>query len=295
MAGGYAYDAAKKGACIVMPDKNRFKYSVSASLEPMSKKTPFMLQGNLRESVNILKELGYDAVELQIRNPRDFKEDWLAEFCGRNAFSVSAIGTGSEFTMNHLSLTSSDAKMRKDTVARMKEHIDLAASLTSDVIVGTVRGNLEAGLTEAQYMAYLKDALEELCGYALPRKVNLVLEAINFYVTDFFNSVKQASEMVDLVGAPNFKAHIDTHHMAVEEPDMLKSVEECGSRVGYVHFSENNRLYPGGNGLDFVGVMRKLVKIGYCGYIALECLPKPDGVTGCRLGIECLRKFESQI
>jgi sugar phosphate isomerase/epimerase len=276
-------------------DKKRFRYSVSASIEVMSPKTPFMLQGDLRKSVDTLKSLGYDAVELQIRNPRDIKMDWLAGFCENNSFSVSAIGTGSEYTLNHLSLTSPDARMRGNTIVRMKEHIDLAEYLKTDVIVGTVRGNLDPSLRETQYTEYLRDALTELCEYALPKKVNLVLEAINFYVTDFFNSVGQASEMVDLVNVPNFKVHIDTHHMVVEEADMIKSIEDCGGRIGYVHFSENNRLYPGGNGLNFTEIMRSLAKIGYAGYIALECLPKPDGITGCKLGLENLRKFESQI
>jgi sugar phosphate isomerase/epimerase len=279
----------------MISDKKRFRYSVSASIEVMSPKTPFMLQGDLRKSVDTLKSLGYDAVELQIRNPGDVKVDWLADFCENNSFSVSAIGTGSEYTLNHLSLTSPDAEIRKNTTVRMKEHIDLAAYLKTDVIVGTVRGNLDPSLSKERYIEYLRKALTELCEYALPQKVDLVLEAINFYVTDFFNSVKEASEMVDLVNAPNFKVHIDTHHMAVEEADMLKSVENCGDRIGYVHFSENNRLYPGGNGLNFTEVMRSLMKIGYSGYIALECLPKPDGITGCKLGIENLRKFESQI
>ncbi|MDR1508062.1 MAG: sugar phosphate isomerase/epimerase [Synergistaceae bacterium] len=279
----------------MISDEKRFRYSVSASIEQMSPKTPFMLQGDLRESVDILKSLGYDAVELQIRNPCDIELNWLADFCEKNSFSVSAIGTGSEYTLNHLSLTSPDVQTRRNTLARMKEHIDLADYLKTDVIVGTVRGNLDPSLSKAQYTEYLREALTELCGYALPKKVNLVLEAINFYVTDFFNSVGQASEMVELVSASNFKVHIDTHHMAVEEADMIKSIEECGGRIGYVHFSENNRLYPGGNGLNFTEVMRSLVKIGYSGYIALECLPKPDGITGCKLGLENLRKFEGQI
>jgi sugar phosphate isomerase/epimerase len=270
-----------------------FRYSVSISIERMPHKTPFLLQGNLKESVDILKKCEYDAAELQIRNARSFREDWFLRCVEEGNFSVSAIGTGSEFTLNHLSLSSPDSYVRHKAIAHVKDHIDLAAAYRSDVIVGTMRGALAEGVGKEQYHAYIREALKELCAYALPKKVNLLLEAINFYVMDFYNSVAEASGMIDSVNAPNLKVHIDTHHMMIEEKDICQSIRECGNRVGYVHFSDNNRMYPGACAIDFTAIMQTLLEIGYTGYVALECLPVPDGVTGLRLGMENLKRFES--
>ena len=145
--------------------KTIFRYSASVSSEPMSRKTPFLLRGNLRESVDILRELGYAAVELQIRDPHTFldQESWLHHYCSQNDFFVSAVGTGSEFVLNHLSLSDPNPAKRKAAVIRMKEHIDLAASFNTDVILGTMRGNLADGQTEEEYMTALKESVIEVC------------------------------------------------------------------------------------------------------------------------------------
>jgi D-psicose/D-tagatose/L-ribulose 3-epimerase len=56
-------------------------------------------------------------------------------------------------------------------------------------------------------------------------------------------------------GADNIVIHLDTYHMNIEEDDMVRPVRDRGDRLGYVHFGETHRGYPGSGHIDFAAVV----------------------------------------
>jgi sugar phosphate isomerase/epimerase len=69
--------------------------------------------------------------------------------------------------------------------------------------------------------------------------------------------------------------------MIIEEDDLIGSLYEAKDVLGYIHFSENNRLIPGLGSIDFINITKALKKIGYEGCVALECVPHPNiDITG---------------
>ena len=84
---------------------------------------------------------------------------------------------------------------------------------------------------------------------------------------------------------------IDTFHMNIEEADMLESIALCAPEIQYVHFSDSNRMYPGGGHTDMAGVLRKLHDCGYRGVLSAEILPRPDKETAAREWIAAVREL----
>ena len=143
------------------------------------------------------------------------------------------------------------------------------------------------------YVGWLTDALLELAAYARTRNVELVFESIMRYINNYFNTVPETVDYLRGLAQPNLRIHIDTHSMIVEDPDLPAAVRYCGGDIGYVHFSDSNRHFPGGGNVDFKPLIRALADVGYNGTIGCECVPWPDDVQCARLGLEYLRALET--
>jgi sugar phosphate isomerase/epimerase len=84
--------------------------------------------------------------------------------------------------------------------------------------------------------------------------------------------------------------------MAIEEKNLKDAILYCRNKpLGYVHYSDNNRLYPGGGALDFRELTRALMDIGYSGYITLECLPFPSAEESARRGLAYMKSIETMV
>ncbi len=89
--------------------------------------------------ISKLKELGYQGVELAIRNPQDIKEGEIKEIVKNHQLVIPAIGTGQAFIEEGLSLSSREREIREKTIERLKSHIDFASQWRSLVIIGLIR------------------------------------------------------------------------------------------------------------------------------------------------------------
>ena len=117
----------------------------------------------------------------------------------------------------------------------------------------------------------LIDFLRDVGRYADDVGATLALEPVNRYETHFFNTLAEAVEICREVGCENIKVMADTCEMNFEEKDISKAIEDAQDYLCYVHLSENNRLLPGYGHIDFRQIFSILKKIGYNGYMSLEC------------------------
>ena len=62
--------------------------------------------------------------------------------------------------------------------------------------------------------------------------------------------------------------------------------------LGYFHIADSNRMYPGAGHVDLEEVLDTLESLGYEGYVSLECLRIPDGITAAREGLEYLLRHK---
>ena len=274
---------------------NGYKFSLSIATEPLAPSAPVIFKGDIYEIIDKSKAIGYDGIELQLRDPEKIDGPALKAYCEKTNMEISAIATGLEYTLSGLSMIDDDEAKRAKMREKLFADVELAELLNCPVIIGCVRGNIPAFADKAIYYERFREEMLLLSDKAAKHGVEIVLEAINFYVNNYLNSIKQTCDFIDSLGRSNIKLHIDTHHMAIEECNMIDAVRYAGNRIGYVHFTENNRQYPGAGSIDFWSIMQLLKEINYQGYIALEIAPVPDEDTCATLGLEYLKKLSGLI
>ena len=273
-----------------------FKYGIASALEDLFPGHPVSLRGSIDYICRGAKKIGYDAIELHIYEPKRYDTEEIRRTLYEYGLSICAIANGLEYTLGGLSLIDDDIAVRNAAMERYYEHIDFASALNAGLIVGMMRGNIPRGGDKKIYFDRFTSALEKICGYAKERNVSLFLESIMRYMVNYLCGVKESMDFITTMKKDNLFLHIDTHSMAVEEQNLKDSILYCKNKaLGYVHFSENNRMYPGAGALDFKEMTSALMEIGYKGYITIECLPLPNGEESAKRALDYMKAIEKVI
>jgi len=248
-------------------------------------------KGDFAANVARIAALGYDGVELAIRDPRLVDADELARVIADHGLVAPAIGTGQAWGEERLSFTAADSTIRRSAIERIKSHIPLAARLNAVVILGLIRGITPQGQSHAQSMAYLVEALQECSAAAAVAGVRYALEPLNRYETDLIHTVADGLALIEQVAAPNFGLLLDTFHANIEEPSIEASIRAAAGRTFHFHVADSNRWHPGAGHLDFASLLGTLFATGYVGFVSGEFLPQPDAETAAQRAIGYLRSF----
>lgn len=252
-------------------------------------------KGDFEANVARIAAVGYDGVELAVRDPLLVDGEELQNIVGRHGLAVPAIGTGQAWGEERLSFTSADAAVRRAAVQRVKSHVPLARRLGAVIILGLIRGITPAGQSRDQSMAYLVSALQECAGFAARDGVRFALEPLNRYETDLIHTVDEGLNLIERVGAANFGLLLDTFHMNIEEASIEDSIRAAGDRIYHFHVADSNRRHPGAGHLDFVSILHAVREVGYTGWVSGEFTPLPDADTGARRGLETMRAVLEQV
>lgn len=232
--------------------------------------------GKLEENLTKIANLGYDGVELAIRDPKLINLNELEAILTKLGLQVPALGTGQAWGEEGLSFTDPDQDIRKQAIERIQSHIPLAKQSNAVIIIGLIRGILKPGVKQSQAISWLIDALLQCCSEAKKVGVRIALEPINRYETSLVNNVEQGMQLIKDVGMDNFGLLLDTFHMNIEEPSVEKSIKNCGSRIFHFHVADSNRWHPGAGHLNFHSILQSLNSTGYSGFVSGEFLPYPD-------------------
>ncbi|MFQ6067466.1 MAG: 5-keto-L-gluconate epimerase [bacterium] len=258
---------------------------------PEAKFSALAYKEDFRDSIRKVAELGFDGVELAIRDPRKVGVDKIKELVRQYNLDVPAIGTGQAWGEERLSFSDPRSKVRKKAIARIKDHIDFAARFSAQVIIGLIRGRIEDHVSREDAEKWTLDCVRECAGVAQGLKVGLTLEPLNRYETNFINTVAEGIEFIKKVDLPNIGMLIDTFHMNIEEVSLHESIVKAKDYINHVHLADSNRWAPGSGHLNFAQIIKTLEEINYKGYLSAEILPLPDPDRAARLTIDYLKKI----
>jgi len=264
------------------------KLSIVLSTQPAQFQAA-TFKGDLETNLSRIAALGYDGVELAIRDPKLIDLDLLDKLVSRLSLNVPAIGTGQAWGEEGLSFTDPDPEVRFAAIERIKSHIPVASHFGAVIIIGLIRGIVKPGVEHAQAMDWLVEALHECSEAARPHNVRLALEPINRYETTLINNAAEGLDLIERVGADNFGLLLDTFHMNIEEANIEASIQACSKRIFHFHVADSNRWYPGAGHLDFSAILTELITTGYRGWVSGEFLPKPDAEIAAQESIVFLR------
>jgi len=215
-----------------------------------------------------LSQLGFYGIELNLPNLQAMPHTVLKELLNKYGLKITYIATGAYAKLNQLSLSSADQQVRRTSVDGCKKNIDYAANINCGIIIGFLKG--ETVKVPQNSEGYLKQSLAEIVEYANQKNVAVLLEATNRYEACVANSVEDAVRIAQSIQKGNIKVLPDTYHMNIEESNPFETLKENISHFTNIHFSDNNRLFPGYGFIDFAAYSKKLAELGYNGTIGIE-------------------------
>jgi sugar phosphate isomerase/epimerase len=253
---------------------------------------PLLFAGDLSHGIHRADELGYDGVELNLRDPQvEDLDSILAETSSRN-LEIVALGTGQAYLEDGLSVASDDPDIRSACITRLKNQVDFAAHAGAQVVIGGIRGkfNADSSIKEKQYSGAV-DVVQQVADYASEHNVTVTLEPINRYESNFLNNLDETLQFLEDVERFAVKVLLDTFHMNIEEASLTEPFIRAIDRLSHVHLVDSNRYAPGMGHIDFESIIEILRDQGYSGYLSGEFLPVPDDDIAAEKNIEYLRKL----
>ena len=266
-----------------------WKFSLSTA-DDAPPEAPILLYGDVCGNLREAAALGYDAIEIHTRETALLDYQAIEETAGECGTRVSAVVTGRLNTEGRGNLVDDAPYVTGSTMDGMKAYIDMAERLSADIVVGWVKGNVPKGGKREKYLDRLARNLETLAEYGAAGNVKLYLEVINRYETNIFNTARETVGFIEKYHLENCYVHLDTFHMGIDENDPVAAIKLCRGKLGYMHFADNSRQYPGSGQFDFQKIIKALYEIGYDGYFSVECLPVPNGKIAAQRALAHLKK-----
>jgi hydroxypyruvate isomerase len=281
-------------------------HPMTRSATAAEKEKTVVTQGNIKQSIvfwcfntagekwdiekqcQVAKQLGVTSIELG-----DFKDFPVIKKHGLTCAIAGNRMPGAPF-MRGLN----NPAYHDEVIARTKEAIDgCAENGFKSVIAFTgykwkkAEDPKSGEISLEEGAANCVKALKELCAYADKKNVNICVEHLNTrddshpmkghpgYQGD---DIDYVANIARRVGSPRAKILFDIYHVQIMNGDVIRRIEQCKDVIGHVHTAGN----PGRAELDdkqeinYPPIMRKLLEIGYQGYVGQEFIPTRDPLVG---------------
>lgn len=250
----------------------------------------FVVFRGFEENIPLAADLGYNGVELALRRADEINAKKIGKLLAKANMEVSAISTGQIYAENGLNLMDTDKSRRETLFKVFFELIDLANDFGKKVNIGRVRGSLTKG-DEKNCRELFDEGIEKVCGYALTRNVDILLEPVNRYEINFINNLSEAGDLIERLQIPNLYMMPDIFHMNIEDSIIENELLKYKERIKYVHFADSNRLAPGWGHINFKSVLNTLEIMQYDGWHSIEILPKPSPFEAANYAINYLKNL----
>ena len=112
--------------------------------------------------------------------------------------------------------------------------------------------------------------LKVLAKYAEKKGVQICVEPLNRFETDFLNTTDQGLKLIKDVGSPALKLHLDTFHMNIEEKNQAAAIKKAGKLLAHFHACGTDRGTPGNDSLQWEPIVKALKSIKYKGDVVIE-------------------------
>jgi len=260
---------------------------------------PIVFKENLEENIIKAKEIGFNGIELAIKNTEELDINKLFNLVERNDLKVATIGTGQIYVDDGLSFSNPDYEIRKETVNRVKKIIDIAKNFNTSVIIGCIRGKIKNDLEFPEEYEIAKkrnlECLIDCMEYSQEYNTEFLLEPLNRYETNILNSVKDAVSFIEKyckeLDADRIGVLADTFHMNIEDRSIHESFNENIKSIKHIHFADSNRWPPGYGHINFSSIMNVLENKDYNNYISFEMLPYPNPDIAAKKGLSYIKNL----
>jgi sugar phosphate isomerase/epimerase len=243
---------------------------------------PFALwTGSFEERAQKAKRMGYDGLELVIRDPASLDLKGIKKVLDDHDLTAPQLVTGEMNIADGLHLVTPSDDVFQKAQSRIRSVIEMAAFLGAYVNIGSFRGRLNSLEKNLSGHQIALERIGKLAEWAAEADVRITLEPINRFEADFIFNAEEGIQFVKELGARNVGLMMDLFHMNIEDPSIeggLESAMETGL-LWHVHIADSNRLAPGRGHIDFQSVVNTLRIGNFEGYLSAEIIPEPDPDT----------------
>jgi D-psicose/D-tagatose/L-ribulose 3-epimerase len=217
------------------------------------------------------KRWGFDAVELLIEDPTDIDPVLVKQELARCGLACGSVAAA----INPQCDLRGTAASQRNGVKYLCQLIDQMVLLDTHVLGGPVysyvgRATAYSPLEQKRHWQAVVKNLKTVAKYAAARGKLVCVEPLNRFETDFLNTIEQGLKLIQDVGSPNLKLHLDTFHANIEEKDQGAAIRRAGKHLGHIHACGCDRGTPGNDHIDWKSIAAALKAIKYDGDIALE-------------------------
>ncbi|MEU6456686.1 sugar phosphate isomerase/epimerase family protein [Streptomyces sp. NPDC047065] len=238
---------------------------------------PLGFTGSLSEAVRRLAELGYDGVEVQVRETGAHNAETLSRTVEGAGLRVLGIGTGPVTAQDRLSLTDPSPDVRRHALFRLLGAARLAGELGVPVTLGQTRGTFLPGLEDMQRV-WAERAVAQLAEEAADHGSRLLLEPQSRANTSLWNTPEDAVAFLGTLDAPAGLV-LDTHHLAAEGVDVARAITEHAGVTGCLQLAASSARGPLAVGdPPLTALLTTLRASGFAGWLTLE--HTQDGDSG---------------
>ena len=167
--------------------------------------------------------------------------------------------------------------------AKMREDINIAAAAGAPNVI--VLSGERRGMSDAEGAENCVIYFNRIKKHAEDKGVTLCMELLNSKVNHPDYMCDKTAWGVDVckrVNSPRVKLLYDIYHMQIMEGDTIRTIRASIEWIGHFHTAGN----PGRNEFDldtqelnYRGICKAIVDLGYKGYLSHEYSPKRDALT----------------
>lgn len=195
-----------------------------------------------------------------------------------------------------LYLTSPEKAVRLRTADYLAELARLCADLGGSIMVlgSPQQRNLLRGVTKAQGMQYAADVLSIAVPAFADCGVTLAVEPLGPAEGDFLLTAAEGRELIELVGSPQVRLHLDCKAMSSESQPIPEIIQANRDLMVHFHANDPNRQGPGMGQLDFVPIFQALKEIDWQGWVSVEVFDYAPGIERLvRESMENMRRADA--
>ncbi|MFL6409383.1 MAG: sugar phosphate isomerase/epimerase family protein [Nitrososphaeraceae archaeon] len=284
---------------------------------------------SLKESIRLIREVGYEGVEILCDVPHAYppcldEEDILSiqEIISKNNIEISNLNAFTLYAITdvyHPSWIESDKQLRELRIQHTINCLRLAKKIGAKNISTEPGGPIEAGNdnkynnndfknnTNNKRSSYDLEALQEFFVNGIVRTSKVAEEyGVKILVEPEPGLLLQNSEQF-LKFIKNINSHyvglnFDMGHFFCVREDPAALIYNLAEHIGHFHLADiahtrvHNHLIPGQGSVDFASIFKAISEINYQGFITVELYPyQDDPVYAARISHKYLTNVISQI
>jgi sugar phosphate isomerase/epimerase len=191
-----------------------------------------------------------------------------------------------------------DADVRRRTTDYLAELARLCHELGGRVLVfgSPKQRSLLPGMSQATAEDHICEVFSRLVPVLETTDTVVALEPLSPVETDVLTTAADTCRMIDRVGSPHVRLHLDVKAMASEATPIPDIIHASARHLEHFHANDENLQGPGFGAIDFLPIFRALDDIRYAGWVSVEVFdyaPGPERLA--RDSIDSMRRIETEL